>query len=305
MRHLDGWQAGLIVLVIAGGAILLAVPRAVVPVHVPEPHIDWVALRAAVATEEWRAVEAETRTLPVDVRAVGKAFRSYNQVVRDQDIERLTTARFAVSAAARTAITESPKVGTAALVMLRAYQTRRFLAELRLWEKTGDASPELLALSGDFTETIARNAWCRADGAPGDLAVSDLILRILFKKRWNDIAGLVGPEFALSPPEERLRHWFLIRHPFRLRADVRHGRANTAAVLERQRLASLELLGKSDPEYPLLLARGIVHYQAGSFARSASAFRSFLTTAPDGRHALRTQNYLKAALDRSHETGGL
>ncbi len=302
-RHLDGWQAGVLVLVIAGSAILLALPRAVAPDLVPEPRIDRHALAEAEARDDRLAVEAETRTLDVDVRAVGSEFRAYNQAVAASDADAFGRSRYAVVEAARRALA----VSVDELAMLRAYHTTIFVRELRRWEATGEVSADLTDLSGDFVDAVRRNAWCEA-GAERKLVMDDSVLRVLFKKRWNDIVGVRGEVFDLTLDEDRVRHAFLIRHPFRRRVDVRATTGTPLALdnlIETRRLESVERLAERDPTYPLLLARGIVHFQSGSFARAAAAFRAYLDEQPNGPYTLRTRNYLKAALDKSAETGGI
>src|SRR5437762_3290812 len=63
------------------------------------------------------------------------------------------------------------------LVALRAYQLARFLDELHAWQKTGTASAELTALSGDFLDAVVRSGWCAPGGR--ELIVSDRELRAL------------------------------------------------------------------------------------------------------------------------------
>lgn len=298
-RHLDGWQAGVIVVAIAGSAILLAVPRAVAPEHAPAPQIDWPELAAVESEDDRLAVRAQTETLDVDVRAVGSEFRTYNRAVKTRDEAAFAASRYAVVDATRKAL----RLGVEQLRALRAYQTARFVGELRRWEETGEESEELVELSGDFVDTLKRNAWCEPEH-DRKLVMSDHVLRTLFKKRWNDIAGVRGDGFDLTLDEDRVRHGFLIRYPFRSHFDVRQARIDDSAN-EKRRLSSVDRLGERDPSYPVLVARGVVHYQSGSYARAAAAFRAYLDGSPDGPYTLRVRNYLKASLDRTAETGGI
>lgn len=293
----------MLVLALAGSAILLAVPRGVAPGHAPPPQIDWIALADVESTDDQLALEAQTQPLDVDVRAVGSAFRAYNRAVKKRDEATFATSRYAITDASRQAL----RLGVEPLRALRAYQTTRFVSELRRWEATGEESEELVELSGDFVDTLKRNAWCQPDSERA-LVMSDHVLRTLFKKRWNDIVGVRGDGFELTLDEDRVRHGFLIRHPFRTYYDVRQARAQgrvSDGLDEKRRLQSVERLGERDPNYPVLIARGVVHYQSGSYARAASAFRSYLDAAPDGPHTLRVRNYLKASLDKAAETGGI
>ncbi len=182
---------------------------------------------------------------------------------------------------------------------LRAYQMRRFIAELRRWQADGIESDELTALGGDLVKALRRNRWCRSGGR--ELVMDGRVLRVLFKKRWNELTGLRQGPFALTLDEDRLRYGFLIEHPF-----VRDKQASlaatpkvTAARQEAARLRMIEKLAKRDPAYHADLARGVVLYQLDRFAVAGEAFRRHLAARPDGPHTLRAQNYLKAALDHT------
>jgi hypothetical protein len=299
-RHLDGWQAGLLVVVIAGSAIVLGVPRAVAPEALPEVALDRDALAAIARRDVELAREAEGTRLDVDIRAVGSEFRAYNLAAAADDERRLVEARASISRAATLAIRISPE----GLAALRAYQLERFLVEIARWQRDGVASDELVELSGDFVDTMRRNRWCR--GEERQLVADEHVLRVLWKKRWNEVTGVRGPLFDLSAEEDKLRYSFLIQHPFQRRFDVQKtsfiARAEEIHA-HKARLAAIERLAALDPSYPGELARGVVLYQLGSYAEAAGAFRGHLAAHPDGPHTLRVRNYLKATLDRVSEIG--
>jgi tetratricopeptide (TPR) repeat protein len=298
-RHLDGWQAGLLVVVLGGGAIVLSLPRAVRPELLPEVSVDRAALEAIAAREAKLAAEAEETRLDVDIRAVGTEFRAYNRAAAADDENKLVAARGRLSEAAVVALKLSPE----ALASLRAFELQRFLEELARWRKDGTVSEELIELSGDFVDVLRRNRWCR--GADRQLVADEHVLRVLWKKRWNDITGVRGPLFDLTADEDRVRYGFLIQHPFQRRVDVQRPSFQRAeeVLAQKGRLAAIERLSQIDPSYPAQLARGVVLYQMASYAEAAEAFRQHLAANPDGPYSLLVNNYLKDTLDRVNEVG--
>jgi hypothetical protein len=240
-----------------------------------------------------RATRASERALDLDIRAVGSGMRDYNLAAAHGDDQALVRARGALVAVVGMALARSEEQ----LLELRAYQTAAFLVELRRWRETGVVSDELAALGGDFVSMVQRNRWCRGDDR--SLAMDERVLRVLYKKRWNDVAGLAGPNFDLTLDEDRLRYGFLMRHPFQ-RESPRGATPNPRQIAMREgqaRLQTIERLQERDRSYPAELARGVVMYQTGRFALAAEAFRSHLELEPDGPYTLRARNYLKAALD--------
>jgi hypothetical protein len=300
-RHLDGWQAGLVLLVIAASAVVLMVPRAATPEHTPKPAVDHKAIAAAIAGDDAMAKAATQTQLDVDVRDVGRSMRAYNRVVADGDRGALTQARVEMIRAVKKAV----GVDEDGLVKLRAYQLGRFLEELGTWQKTGTVSEGLIELSGDFVQSLAIHRWCRADRS---LVMDDPTLRALYKKRWTDLAGLKGPKFDLTLDEDRLRYGFLLEHPFVSTATRTGGKLEAGSPIDRvrrgeARLKVLERLRMRDPSYPYELARGVVLYRMNRYTVAADAFRQHLDRFPDGPHTLRVRNYLKASLDRSIPSG--
>ena len=79
-KLIDGWQGGLIVVVIAMIMVLLVVPRPVIPGDVPHPAPNLVALSRLGDLDAQRAIEAEKTALPFDVRALGEAIRSFGSL---------------------------------------------------------------------------------------------------------------------------------------------------------------------------------------------------------------------------------
>jgi hypothetical protein len=290
-RHLDGWQAGAILVVIAGSAILLGIPRSVRPERPPAPQLDVGAILATMKADDRQALSAEAIELDVDVRAVGRELRAYNLAAASKDELSVQDARRRLLEVSRTALARS----TEQLLMLRAYQMKRFISELEGWQNDGSESDELRALGGDFVSTLARNRWCSSGRR---LLLSTRELRILFKKRWNDITGLHGPSFDLTRDENLARFAFLLRHPFR-RGDLAGLPRRAAAQRSSAQLQVIEKLAAIDTAYPVDLARGVVFFRNGLYTRAGERFRRHLAAHPDGAHTLRARNYLKAALELS------
>jgi len=295
-RHLEGWQAALLALLLGGAAIVLAAPRAAEPLDWPQPDVDGDTLTKVMSRDDDLAREATRQELDVDVRALGRELRFYNGAAAlAEEGEPFALARQRVAEAAQKVASDAD-----GLERLRAYQLVRFLEELRAWQKTGTFSDELRALSGDFVEALSRNRWCW----PGtrDLLLDERALRVLFKKRWNAIVGANGEALALTADEERVRLGFLVVHPFINNDPLGRGVTDPTAVerlVAPQRMKTIEKLAELDPSYPVELARGMTLYRTGQFQPAADAFRRHLEQAPDGPHTLRARNYLKAALDQS------
>lgn len=325
-RHVEGWQAGLVAVFIAGTAAVLGVPRAVPPGDIPEPDVSAAALDATIRADEARARSitpappggrrsalarpsgaADTagggeppRTLDHDVRALGDAVRAFGRAESDGDDAGLERAHRAAVEAAGAAIARSPDD----VLVLRAYQTHAFVRGMQELERTGRASPDLIELAGTFPRSIELYRWY--DRAARRLLLDEPALRALYKKRWNELTGLTGTAFALTLDEERALLRFLIAHPAVPSpalppgagpAAVRaHALAGAVAANEK-RLAKIRELGRLDPGYPAALAEGVVLFHLGRFEQAAVAFERHLEAHPDGPWTLRARNYLKAALE--------
>jgi len=174
--------------------------------------------------------------------------------------------------------------------------------ELRQWQDSGEESDELRALGGDFIATLQRNRWCR--GAARELVLSERELRVLYKKRWNDVAGLAKPPFTLTLDENRVRFAFLINYPFLLHRRAELSRADPggeALIVTAARLRAIERLAALDESYPGDLAQGVVRYQTGRYGMAAAHFQRHLEKHGEGPYTLRVQNYLKASLDQASD----
>jgi hypothetical protein len=304
-RHFEGWEAGLVAVVIALTGVFLAVPSRVAPEDVPSPLVDGKLLSAAFDREralaasiapalENELMDPTHGTKLYDLRAFGEAFRAYGraEASTDEVYEIIRVRQTLLESVARARL-----LGDDKLLALRAYQRQLFLAELERWENSGRPSEELVGLGGKFLAIAARDGWLEK----GRAVSMDASLRgIFFKRRWNEVTGLTQPPFLPSLDEQRAFYAFLLEHPFV------EGRENLSAdeacrSADRWRLRKVEELGRIDPSYPYALARGVLFYRLGRYPAAAQAFRDHLTASTDGRYALRAKNYLVAAVARASE----
>lgn len=294
-KRFDVLLASAIVLLLAGSAVLIAVPRNASPHHIPAPRIDWATHEANKAEEQALAREAQTEVLDVDVRAVGGELRKYNLAAAQNDQMTLMEVRTSLVRAVYKALPQ----GDRPLQALRAYQAYRFVEELHAWTKSGEVSEELRALGGDFITALERNAWCGPPDESGGrtLLMSDDVLVALYKDRWNDLTGLgQNPAFALTVDENRLRFGFLLAFPFRKKLYGPAEAELTAFKVGQARLATITKLTAVDPAYPAAYARGIVHFQMGRWELASAAFKQHLEEKEDGPYTLRARNYLRNSL---------
>jgi hypothetical protein len=304
-RHFEGWEAGLVAVVTALLGVLLAVPSRVAPQDVPSPLIDGKVLSAAFDRERALAASIEpalkneivdpTRgTELYDLRAFGEAFRAYGraEASTDEVYEILRVRRTLLES-----LTRARVLGDDKLLALRAYQKQLFLGELERWENSGQPSDELIGLAGKFLVIAARDGWLER----GRTVSMDASLRgIFFKRRWNEVTGLVQSPFLLSLDEQRAFYAFLLEHPF-VEGRESLSAADVCRAADLWRLRKVDELGRIDPSYPYALARGVLFYRLGRYPAAAQAFRDHLTSSTDGRYALRARNYLVAALARASE----
>jgi hypothetical protein len=295
-RHLEGWQPAVLAVLLAGATALVAVPRPIDALEIPEPLPDMSVVAAAARADEALAEGAERARLDVDVLALGSAVFDYGATDASGDDLALGRARKRLIEAAG----QVPRDRLAQVLALRAHHIRSFLREIRRWETSGEENSKLAELAGGFTRTVRRNGW--ADGPEGRprLRMSAAELAVFFKKHWNDVTGLRGAAFDLSLDEERVFYRFLIRNP--VRAPALRPQAEALATLaDEHRLKKIGELEAIDPSYPADLARGVVLYRLRRYPLAVEAFRRHLDAHPDGAYTLRAQNYLRTALGRALE----
>lgn len=297
-RHFEGWQAGLVAVLIALGVAILVVPRPVTPHGVPAPVIDRLALERVALADERLAEQAAEQPLPHDVRALGGAVRAFGAADAAGDERGLVDARTRMVDAARRSLAH----GIEPLLMLRAYQTRTFLDALEEWRWTGQESADLVELGGGILSLLRRHRWVDEAETPIRILASRPALRAMFKKRWNEITGLTdGEPTRLALDEERALARFLLRYPT-LPAGLERRRPldDPRATFENEYLLrKIDDLAALDSSYPAAFARGIVLYRLRRYDESIRAFQAHLDAHPDGPYTLRVQNFLRAAIGKA------
>jgi hypothetical protein len=276
-RHLEGWELGLVAVGIASLAAALVVPRGAEPELVPVPRIDRQELERVSALERQRAREAESEGLSFEVRAVGESLRRYGRADADQD---LGEAEQHGRDLRRLALVARAVAGDPPLLRLRAAQTIMFVAALDQWEAGSRDTAELEELGGGFIAKAAASGWL---SAPRRLDLSLAERMTLFRLRWSELTGLREGTFATSANEWRLYYRFLLEHP-------------EPSADSEQPLRYAAAAHKYDPDYPVLLARGILELRAGRPARAIEPLTAHLAAEPSGRWRLRAQNQLARAL---------
>lgn len=303
LRHLEGWEVGIVAIAIAALGTLLAVPLPVSPRDVPLPLPDGKVLSATLDRERSQAAaiaraleEERSRTSGTselfDLRAFGQEFRAYGAAEASGDTYAVVRARQKLLET----VARARGVGDDKLVALRSYQQQLFLAELRKWENSGVASEELTGLGGGFLDLVQKSGWLQGR----TIVMDDLVRGILFKRRWNQVTGISGSAYAISLDEHRTFYAFLLTHPYV------EGRAalepkDACRLADQWRMRKIEELARLDTSYPYVLARGVLSYRLGRYPEAVQAFRDYLGSAEDGRYVLRARNYFAAAVAKAAE----
>jgi tetratricopeptide (TPR) repeat protein len=288
----------LLALLLAGSTAALAIPRSVAPVDLPEPRLDPGALRHIANADAELAASADRERLDVDVLKLGTQIFAFGVADAKRDDEALATARRDVLDATPRAL----HVGVAPVLALRAHHLRTFLREMARYDATGEETNTLREVAGGFIHRLEHNGWVDVTRAEHRVLPDATVLAILFKKHWNEVAGVSGAPFDAALPEARAFYRFLLAHPALSDSagspslyDAR------SAITGQYRLKKIDELSTVDHDYPVQLARGVVYFQLGRFPLAVEAFRRHLEAHPDGAYTFRAQNYLRAALGRSHD----
>lgn len=294
-KHLQGWQTGAVIVLVALLAALLAVPRPVLPDELPMPRPDMRVLAALSQTDRARAAAMDKQRPGYDVRALGEAIRSYGAA--DAAGDPMTGARLEQLVRA---VPPALQAGQEALLSLRAYQMQLFLEQVALFARTGLESDELRELGGGAIPMLRRSGWVRRHGQ-GYIVLPDRFdLEILFRKRWNELTGLKEQPFALTLHEHRKLAAFFLAHPaVTSNADEPVVRCRLA---DEYRLRKVQELAAVDTEYPADFARGVLLTRLRRSKQAVDALVSFVEKNPDGSYALRARNALRYAQEQLHET---
>lgn len=281
-RFLDGWELGLLAVVLPVLALWLALPRPVDPTSVPLPTLDRRAMQRVLDEDTERAAAASRARLPFAARRVGELVRRFG-LARGADANvRRDELRRAFQDALR-------ELGPQPLLTLRAVQTRYFLAAVQRWTENPGAPPrDLEELAGNFADKCRVSGWLDDKGR---VVFTETELFVLYRVRWTELVGALDhPAFRPTLQEWQLYYRALLEHP----------EGTNPIERDRRRLAYLNALSRRDTLYPVALARGVLLFRLGQRTAAASAFMDHLTAYPDGPYALRARNYLLAALT---ETG--
>jgi hypothetical protein len=277
-RHLEGWELGVVALGIASLAAALVVPRGAEPDLVPPPRVDRQEVRRVLAVERERAAEAAADPLPYEVRAAGEALRQYGRAEAARDP---TSAEAKLRELRRATQIARSIFGDPLLLRLRAAQSMMFLSALERWEAGAESTLEIEELGGSFLEKARRSGWL---ASPRRLEPTLAERMTLFRIRWSELTGLREEgQFSPSANEWRLYYRFLLEHP-------------EPGASGAESLGYVSAAKKYDPEYPALLAVGIIELRSGRPARAIEALSDYLAEKPSGRWRLRAQNHLARAL---------
>lgn len=279
-RHLQGYELGLLTIAIALSGALLVLPRASEPLTLPLPRIDRQLARDSAAKDRDLVRTSEAQGLPFEVRAVGEAIRHYGKSLT----RRTDTGHDRQDIRERVAIAIAAKQ-TPQLLALRAVQTEYFLRALAQYERERKSNSELDELAGGFLDHARQSAWL---GAQGELLADEATRRVLFRMHFTDLIEkrTVFP-FAPSLEEWRTYYRFLLEHPERTGTGPNDGSDDDA-----NRLRVVNALGKKDPEYPALFAKGTLLYRLGDREAASAAFRAQLGAHESGPYALLARNHL-------------
>ncbi len=272
----------------------------------PLPRVDVAAFEALVREDTARAARARREGLSDDVREFGTLLREWNRAEAEgDDSTRVSRARGAIDVALPAMTAKDGE----RLRALRAVQLENFLAEVRAFERTGVASEELVALGGSFVERMRAVGWRRGPR----VLLDENERRVAYKVAWNAVAGVDRrADFALSLDESRVLYGLYLRLPHAPEVQIRsfgaaRKGARDAAACEAltagERLAAegwrLERIGRLaalDATYPAAYAKGVAQFRMRRFVAAADAFEAFLRDHPAGPYAIKSRNFLSAAL---------
>ncbi len=255
--------SALLVVAAVCGYVLIALPRTAIPKQTPALRCSDEDLAEMVRKDRALASQAPTSPIALAVDALlveqGEAEREITETV-DKQTWRKGRIRDAVAAFRRAE-------GDAALLAMRARAVERMQQALDLKLP----SEQVQGVLGGFP-TILRETLASRDGV---ILAPSLVVRTLYKVRWNVVMGL-APLHALERPERRAYNgWFGLH------------------VVNGPPLARLEVLtayGADGGPY-LQEARGILGYVGGDPAGARRAFERANAVRP----SFHLRNMIRAA----------
>jgi hypothetical protein len=293
-RMLDGWQAGLAVVVTSLLVVLVVVPRPRLPEEIPIPRPSVTRLADLAEEDAALASQVENEELPFEVRQVGESFRQYGLAAAMGDGATANLMRSNLGAQLRAVPAEM-------LLRLRAYQTRDFLRELSAFETSGVESRGLQELGGEFVRTARAAGWVQPRGSGVRLLADDATRRVLFRKRWGEVLQLQDEPFGLTLDEERAFHAFLFRHPVVHVPDAdRTDRQRRCQSANEYLLRKVTAFGAMDRTYPTDYVQGLLLLRLDRPGVAVEPLVRFVESNPDGPYTLHARNALRYAQDRTH-----
>ncbi|MBK8939302.1 MAG: hypothetical protein IPM79_17170 [Polyangiaceae bacterium] len=288
-KHLEGWQVGVLVVLIVATTAAVLVPRSAVPEAVPLPRASSGEIRAARRANEQAAIAFATGGASEPVERIGATLRAIGRAEWDGDEAALARGMAELARGIARATAENDVDG---LVLLRTYQAELFARAYCDYLRTGSVADDLIELGGAAVREFSDNGWL----TPGSRVPAhvDLLLSALYKRRFERLVAKGHPALAPHPVEERLLLGYLLEHPppDRLLSEG----AGTSAT--RFMLSRIDEISALDPSYPAAYARGVVLFKTKDYELAALSFDDFLHSSADGPYRLRAVNYLKASLER-------
>ena len=294
-RWLDGWQAGLAVVVTSVLVVLVVVPRPRLPEEIPIPRPSVTRLHDLAEQDAALVSKVEKEELPFEVRQVGESFRQYGLAAAMGDGS--TANRMHASLGTQLRSVSDPEM----LLRLRAYQTRDFLRELAAFEATGVESQGLQELGGEFVRTARAAGWVQPRGSGVRILADHAARRVLFRKRWGEVLLLQDEPFALTLDEERAFHAFLFRHPV-VHLSEAHGMdpQRRCQSANEYLLRKVTAFGAMDRTYPTDYVQGLLLLRLDRPQVAVEPLARFVERHPDGPYTLHARNALRYAQDQTH-----
>ncbi len=293
-RLLDGWQAGLAVVVTSVLVVLVVVPRPRLPEEIPIPQPSVTRLHDLAEKDAALASQVEKQELPFEVRQVGEYFRQYGLAAAAGDGATANQMRSILGTQLRAV--PDPEM----LLRLRAYQTRDFLRELAAFEATGVESQGLRELGGEFARTARAAGWVQPRASGVRVLADHATRRVLFRKRWGEVLQLLDEPFGLTLDEERAFHAFLFRHPVVHvpQGTDPQGRCQSA---NEYLLRKVTAFGAMDRTYPTDYVQGLLLLRLDRPQVAVEPLARFVEGNPDGPYTLHARNALRYAQDQTHK----
>ncbi len=290
-KRFEGWQLGLLVVVIASSITAVVVPRSAVPEGLPPSSVTPAEIEVVRAENARLADRAAAGPLHSTAALLGARMRLVGRSEWDADDSQVNLAYESVLDAGKVALFQDVD----SVAQLQAYQARLFRQAYLHFLHTGERTDDLIELGGSTLAQFAQNGWFQTEA---DLPpYTDVMLEAFFKRRFTRLIGSTHPQLAGDPREERAVISFLLANPPRIsiEQEANLGGDGKGTYLLRR----IDDLAKLEPTYPVPYAKGIVLYQMGHFEASAIAFDTYLQQVSSGPYRLRAVNYLKSAVERT------